>query len=362
VPPSKDDLLLVLFESGAVVEQPEAQPPVQARRRLMAGSAPALQREISRLQHELAQTRESLQAVIEEHEATNEELRSANEESQSSNEELQSTNEELETAKEELQSTNEELATVNDELQNSNLEANRVNNDLNNLLGSVQIPIVMVDNELNVRRFTPGAQRFFSLIPSDIGRSLMDIKAKVEVPRLDERIREVIDTLHLSERVVQDAEGRWCALRIRPYRTKDNKIDGAVLALVDIDELKRGLEQFSDMLWEPFLTLTRDLRVVRANEVFYHKFHVRREETEGQLLRELGNGQWDIPRLRKLLEEILPVRGRIKDFAVDHTFPHLGPRKMLLNARELETGSGDQKLILLAIRDVTATRTKTISL
>jgi len=213
----------------------------------------------------------------------------------------------------------------------------------------------MVDNDLRVRRFTPGAQRFFSLIATDLGRSLLDIKNKLELPELEALIREVIETLHLSERKVRDAEGRWFSLRVRPYRTRENKIDGVVLALLDIDELQRGLEQFSDLLWEPFLTLTNDLRVVKANESFYEKFRVSPEQTEGKYLRDLGNGQWDIPRLRKLLEEILPVRNRIKDFAVAHTFPHLGKRKMLLNARELESSPDSQKFILLAIRDVTDT-------
>jgi two-component system CheB/CheR fusion protein len=178
------------------------------------------------------------------------------------------------------------------------------------------------------------------------------------LPGLDGLIREVIETLHQAERQVQDREGRIFSLRIRPYRTKDNKIDGAVLALVDIDDLKRGLEHMSEMMWEPFLALTQELRVVKANEAFYEKFHVRPAETEGRFIHELGNGNWDIPRLRKLLKEVLPLKTRIKNFAVEHTFPELGPRKMLLNARELEMPASDQKLILLAIRDVTPTQGK----
>jgi len=354
LPSIRDPLLLILFEEGRRLEPPEVGPAGALRGREEASGKSPLQREVVRLREELERSRESLRSVIEEQEATNEELRSANEESQSSNEELQSTNEELETAKEEMQSTNEELATVNDELQSANLEANRVNNDLVNLLASVQIPVVMLDNSLLVRRFTPSAQRFFSLIPSDIGRSLTDIKMNLDVSGLDRLIRGVIETLAVCERQVQDSNGRWFSLRIRPYRTKDNKIDGAVLALVDVDDLKRGLDDMSEMMWEPFLALTQELRVVKANGAFYEKFRFRPAEVEGRYVYDLGNGYWDIPRLRKLLNNVLPLKTRIKDFVVEHTFPEIGPRKMLLNARELEMPAGDEKLILLAIKDVTA--------
>src|SRR5207247_2153186 len=158
-----------------------------------AKNAP-LRQENERLNREINQLREQLQALIEDHQSTSEEYKSANEEVLSTNEELQSTNEELETAKEEMQSANEELATVNEELQNSNLEANRVNNDLINLLASIQIPVVMVDNHLALRRFTPAAQKFFNVIPTDIGRSLNDIKINLEVADLDQVILEVIET------------------------------------------------------------------------------------------------------------------------------------------------------------------------
>jgi two-component system CheB/CheR fusion protein len=109
----------------------------------------------------------------------------------------------------------------------------------------------MVDNHLALRRFTPSAQKFFNLIPTDVGRSLADIRVNLEVTELDQMILEVIDSLHLKECDVRDRAGHWYSLRIRPYRTKDNKIDGAVLALLDIDELKRGLEQMSEVVWDP---------------------------------------------------------------------------------------------------------------
>jgi two-component system CheB/CheR fusion protein len=198
----------------------------------------AAQHEVMNLHRELAASKESLQTTIEEQEATNEELKSANEEIESSNEELQSTNEELETAKEELQSTNEELTTLNEELSNRNLEMMQLTNDLNNLLASIQLPIVMVDNALTVQRATPAARGAFNILPTDIGRPLSELRPNIDVPDLENILRDVIETLATRERKVADKEGRQYSLRVRPYRTTDNKIDGAVLTLVDIDGTK----------------------------------------------------------------------------------------------------------------------------
>jgi two-component system CheB/CheR fusion protein len=195
----------------------------------------AIERDLTELRRELAASKESLQAIIEEQEATNEELKSANEEIESSNEELQSTNEELETAKEELQSTNEELTTLNEELSNRNLEMMQLTSELNNLLASIQMPIVMVDNALTVRRATPAARGAFNILPTDIGRPLHELRPNIDVPDLENILREVIETLGTRERKTRDNEGREYVLRVRPYRTTDNKIDGAVLTLIEID-------------------------------------------------------------------------------------------------------------------------------
>jgi two-component system CheB/CheR fusion protein len=196
-------------------------------------------RRVARLEEELAATREYLQSTIQEIEAANEELQSANEEILSSNEELQSTNEELDTAKEELQSTNEELNTVNDELHGRNEELTRVNADLLNLLGSVQIAIVIVSNDLRIRRFTPMAEKLLNLIPTDVGRPFTQISPNIEFPELASVISETIDTVTPVERDVQDKQGHWYSLRIRPYKSADNRIDGAVIALFDVDAAKR---------------------------------------------------------------------------------------------------------------------------
>src|SRR5947207_1391330 len=227
IPGSDKSWLLVIFDETTKGTKPEKRP------RALGKTAP--EREVGELRRELAAAKGSLQAIIEEQEATNEELKSSNEEIESSNEELQSTNEELETAKEELQSTNEELTTLNEELSNRNLEMMQVTGELNNLLASIQMPIVMVDNALTVRRATPAARGAFNILPTDIGRPLSELRPNIDLPDLENILREVIETLATRERKVKDRDGRKYSLRIRPYRTTDNKIDGAVLALVDID-------------------------------------------------------------------------------------------------------------------------------
>jgi two-component system CheB/CheR fusion protein len=201
----------------------------------------ATEHQIGHLQQELSAMRDHLQSVIEEQESTNEELKSANEEILSANEELQSTNEELQTAKEEAQSANEELATVNEELRHRNAELARVNNDLVNLLSGVGIPIVMVGRDLRLRRHTPMAEKVFNLIPTDVGRPMSDIQSNLEIPNLTERVAKVIDTLTAHESEVRDKDGHAYLLRIRPYVTIDNKIDGASIVVLEIDALKRGL-------------------------------------------------------------------------------------------------------------------------
>jgi two-component system CheB/CheR fusion protein len=237
VPPSGMRFFLVLFQDVAAAAGPapaEAPPP----------PAPgAAEQQVTQLQQEIGALREYLQSVIEEQESTNEELKSANEEILSANEELQSTNEELQTAKEEAQSANEELATVNEELRHRNAELGRVNDDLVNLLSGVSIPILIVGRDLRIRRFTPLAEKVFNVIATDIGRPMSDIKANLDVADLPRLVTGVIDTLAPYEGEVRDNDGRWYLLRIRPYITLDNKIDGASVVLLDIDAIRREVER-----------------------------------------------------------------------------------------------------------------------
>lgn len=225
--------------------------PAQGKAPQKTEKAPASSaRRLRELEQELGSTKQYLQSVIEEQEATTEELKSANEEIQSSNEELQSTNEELLTAKEELQSANEELTTVNEEMQGRNTELIQINNDLNNLLSSANIPIVMLGNDLRIRRFTPQAEKVLNLVPTDIGRPFSDFRPKILVPDLDHLFTEVIDNFTIREREVQDQDGRYYSMWIRPYRTADNKIDGVVMALFDVTERKSMAEARYRRLFE----------------------------------------------------------------------------------------------------------------
>ncbi|AFY95347.1 CheR family methyltransferase [Chamaesiphon minutus] len=329
-----------------------------------------LERENLRLRQELAATiqernatQEYLRAVIQEQEYSNQDLKVANEEILSSNEELQSTNEELETAKEEIQATNEELNTTNDELRRRNLELDLVNNDLTNLLASINIPILMLTNDLLIRRFTPMAQQLFNFIPTDTGRPLSNIRTNLHLDDLEPLILEVLATLSVKELEVQTHSGYWYLLRIRPYRTTENKIDGVVMVLLDIDALKRSAttvevarnyaEAIVETVRVPLLVLEADLRVNTANRSFCETFAVSQTETAQVTIFELGNGQWNIPGLRSILEEIITHNTVLENLEVEHLFEHIGRKIMLLNALKI-IAAGDTPRILLSIEDITA--------
>ncbi|PZO53775.1 MAG: ATPase [Phormidesmis priestleyi] len=303
-----------------------------------------------------------LQAVIQEQTQLNQSLRVANEEILSSNEELQSTNEELQTAKEEIQATNEELSTTNDELRSRNLQQNRDNSDLNNFVASISVPIVMLTNDLKIRRFTPTAQRLFNFITTDVGRPFSDLNANFDISQLEPMILEVLETLNTQEQEIQTQEGHWYSLRIRPYRTTENQIDGATLVFVDIDALKRHAatleaarnyaEEIVETVQTPLVVLDVDLQVNTANRAFYETFLVSAPATEQVSLFELGNGQWNISPLRSVLEAILTNDHPVQNFEVEHDFEKIGQKILLLNACRLQR-EDNADMILLAIEDIT---------
>ncbi|MFC5862814.1 chemotaxis protein CheB [Acidicapsa dinghuensis] len=355
------DFFLILFDDVTPLWTPPKE--VTAERRSKGRGAG--DQETRRLKQELAGTRDALRSAIESEDSLREEFQSANEEILSANEELQSTNEELETSKEELQSANEELGTLNAELRVKNTELHDLSNDISNLLNSTRIPVVMLDRRLHIRRITPSASGLFAVRPADVGRPFTDIKLNIDMASydLEMEIGKVLDNLQPVEREVRDLDGRWHALSILPYRTQDNKIDGAVLALQDIDAIKSARDQLarsndffrgiSDTVREPLLVLDADLRVISANESFLNTFKVSSEQTSNRLLYDLGNGQWQIPALRKLLERVLPEKQIVTDFEVEHDFETIGTRTMLLNARTLVQPNQSQPMILLAIEDIT---------
>ncbi|HSB13082.1 MAG TPA: chemotaxis protein CheB [Bryobacteraceae bacterium] len=262
-PLDKERHFLVLFDRpGKTAAPPETKEPAGTRR----GADDV--REIGHLRRELDASREYLQSIIEQQEASNEELTSANEEILSSNEELQSSNEELETAKEELQSSNEELVTVNETLQVRNAELAQLSDDLNNVLSGTNIPILIVGEDRRIRRFTPAAERLLNLLPSDVGRPLGNIRPNIDSEDLDALITEVSRTLADLQREVRDKEGRWYSMRIRPYKTSENRIDGVLVALFDIDDLKRSddaLQETKATVSALLGTLVRGILAVDAN-------------------------------------------------------------------------------------------------
>jgi two-component system CheB/CheR fusion protein len=335
---------LVLFHRREKGRAAGASPPSSPRRRT------------AHVEQELAATREYLQSIIQEVEAANEELQSANEEILSSNEELQSTNEELDTAKEELQSTNEELNTLNDELHGRNEELTRVNSDLVNLLSSVQIAIVIVDNDLRIRRFTPVAEEVLNLIPADVGRPITQVRPNVDAPDLGDLIVEVIDRVTPVEREVQDGEGRWYSLRIRPYKGIENRIEGAVVAFVDIDAAKRHelevtrerafAEGIVEAVRHPLAVLDGSLQVRTVNPAFEEAFGIARTAVRGRPVLQLDGGRFNVPELRESLERLMPDDGAPP--AAQAVVRIEGAGDVRIYARRLDGGDG-QRLILMGL-------------
>jgi two-component system, chemotaxis family, CheB/CheR fusion protein len=314
------------------------------------------------LRQELEFTKQRLQRMIEELQTSNEELKSTNEELQSTNEELQSANEELETAKEEMQSMNEELMTVNAELQSKFDAFENANDDLENLLNSTEVATIFLDNELRIKRFTSEAKRVSHLIALDVGRPLSDIVSKLTYDRILADAQDVLRTLVMQEQEVQASDGSWFMMRIMPYRTSKNIIDGLVLTFLDVTKMKhaeRVVQEARELaasivetMREPLLVLDDQLRVVLANQSFYRMFQTTLREVEQQLLYHLCNGAWNIPDLRSLLEVILPEHRSFRDFIVDKPFPQVGRKKLALNGRRLEQDVALPGRILLAMEEI----------
>lgn len=356
--PATTRSFLIVFED---VTPPPTEPGSPAQQRSGATRRPPqgpddrrelerLSRELAASHHELAATKEYLQSLIEEQEATAEELEAATEEAQA-------TNEELETAKEELQSTNEELITLNDELRTRNAELSQLTSDLTNLLDSLMIPLVMVDKDLRIRRFTPAIEPLLNLIASDLGRALTDLRANLHVPDLPHVLAEVIASARPTQRDVQDAAGHWYTMQVLPYVGPEHTTEGAVLLLVDIDAIKRSRDYAAalvETVREPLVVLTADLRVRSANQAFYETFQTTAEETESRLLYELNHGRWNIPELRRLLGEMLPRNRVLENFELEFDLPPIGRKSVRINARQVvQPEGGDEPLILLAIEDIT---------
>ena len=315
------------------------------------------------LREDLSSTRFHLQSMIEERDARNQELVSANEEIQSANEELQSTNEELETTKEELQSANEELQTVNDELQQRNSVLTQTGNDLTNLLTSVNIPLLMLTDNFTIRQFTPPMEKLLNVRSTDIGRPIGEIRLQLSVEDIQPILRDVLETLGTRELEVQDKDGRWHLMRARPYRTSDNKIEGIVLVLVDIDQLRssqgslREARDFASSVVEgvpiPVVVLKKDCTVRTANTAFRSLTRMSEQAVVNQSFPDLIDRLWGVDGIRQKLDSLLVAEaGTTIEF--EHESTTLD-QKVLCFTAQAQANDGD-RVILLTIEDITLRR------
>jgi two-component system CheB/CheR fusion protein len=342
-------MLAITFESAPL--------PARRPRPPRGAGAKSSRGRVAQLEAELLHTREDLWRTIGELQSANEDLTSFTEEVQSVNEELQSTNEELETSREEMQSLNEELQTVNAELQSKIEALSEVNDDLRNLLDGTQIATVFVDRALRVKRFTKEARKVIPLIESDIGRPISDMMTSLEYPDLMRDVEEVLQKAVLKELRVRAKDGAWYALRISPYRTSSERVEGVVLTLVDItgarqaeQKLREALdlaESIVDTVRDPLVILDTELRVVSASLAFHHLFQTRPEEVARQPLERIAGRRLDAPQLRRLLEQVVAGGEAFNDFELECALPGAGKARLRLNARRVEREGRRTGLILL---------------
>ncbi len=373
LPGSTEPVMLILFEEGTLTSSSgslDAQMVArkESRQEVGNGGFEAARttpdaREFAQLKQELAAANDYQQSLIEENNTINDELRYAHDEAISGNEELRCTNEELQTAKEEVESANEEQATLNEELRSRNQELTLLSDDLTNLLDGIDLPVVMLDGDLRLRRISGPTADVLHLSAADLGRQIRGLDLGFTGARLDETADEVMRSRTTKEVEVRNRSGRWYALRVTPYRTEGDVIAGAVATYIDIDVVKRSQESLRlsgdaakaivETVRDPLLVLDATLRVQTANRAFFRVFGLPQEVMLGQQLYGLGDGAWDIPELRRLLNGILTGSGPMDGFEVTHNFPHIGRRTMLLNARLQEDVKEGVRMIVLAIADIT---------
>lgn len=311
------------------------------------------------LEEELASTKDYVASLLEEQGRATDALASANDELVAGNEELQSLNEELETAKEELQATNEELTTVNDELHGRNQDLLVVNADLVNLLDAVEIPIVILDANRRIRRYTSRAATSLGLLPVHVGRRIGEIDLPILTPDLERWIARSAQESILVEAEVQDRSDRWHRLQIRPHRTADGRTDGAILSLVDIDDLRHQVvnaqwardyaSNIVEAVQVPLVVLDAGLCVLSANAAYYRVFEEKPGQTEGQRFFELGAGEWDTTELHRAVVAI-GAEGRFDGLEVSRGANGDGSRSMRVSGCAVPSPSG-VNLILLAIEE-----------
>ena len=347
---------LVLFETVS----PPWSPPALVEAPPLIGS----ERDTDWLRAELLSNKQYLQSMLEDQDAKTQELRAAHEEVLSSNEELQSTNEELETTKEELQSANEELTTVNEQFESRNHELDALTDDLSNFISSADLPMVTVDRDLRIRRLTPAAQRAFNLLPTDLGRSIEHIKFALNLDDIGAAITTVTASLAPWQREVADRDGRWWLVRVLPFRTADDRIDGATVVAVDIDLVKRTHELVEERdysraiiqtIIDPLAVLDADCRLTLANQAFYELLQLRPEQVEGRPLWDTVPEVWGEPAVRRALKAACGGDAALASLEIERLLPDRGRRTLVLNAQPI-VRAGRATLLLLAVEDVTESR------
>jgi two-component system CheB/CheR fusion protein len=241
---------------------------------------------------------------------------------------------------------------LNDELQGRNRDLSLLGDDLTNLFNGLNVAVILLNKDLRIRKFTPMAEKMLRLIPTDIGRPVTDIRPNIDIPDLEKILLDVVATVTPRQFEAQDPLGKWYSVKIRPYRTSDDRINGIVLLFTDINDLKTGLiysQSLENTISQPLLILGGDLIVKRANKKFYDVFKSTPADTENHFIYKVGNGQWDIPQLRKLLGEVLPTNTDFRDFEVTHRFPSIGEKTMRLSGCRLFFEDKATETIILAI-------------
>jgi two-component system CheB/CheR fusion protein len=228
---------------------------------------------------------------------------------------------------------------------------------MNNLFNSTEIATVFVDNDIKIRRFTKEATKLIKLIKSDVGRPLSDIVSNLKYPRLEDDILEVIDTITSKNFELETDASEWYQTKIIPYKTSTNVIDGAVITFTNISQRKKQTtdalklaETIIETARDPILILDKDIKIFSANSSFYEMYKVKPEDTLGKSFFNIGEGQWDIPALRKLIDEILPENTKIKGYIVEENFPTIGTKKIIVNAGQIYHQG--IKMILMAMNEV----------
>ena len=318
---------------------------------------------VTQLRQDLASTRFHLQSLIEERDARNQELVSANEEIQSANEELQSTNEELETTKEELQSANEELQTVNEEMLQRNTILTQTGNDLTNLLNSVNMPLLMLTDDLKIRQFTPPMERLLNIRAADLGRPISEIRLQLSIENIEPVLLEVLDTLGTREIEVRDRDGRWHLLRVKPYRTAENRIEGLVVLLVDIDQLRssqlelRNARDFANAVIQgvplPVVILESDCTIRTVNRAFRELTKRKDAELTGFSLPDLVINLWGLDNIKDRLSELAdaPPETRLE---FEHRSTTLDRRTLWIKGQSILIDRSH--VMLLTFEDITSRR------